>query len=46
MRVYRDHDDQNVKRLAIVALGNMGNRWAIEFLEMLAPYFLAPGTLL
>ncbi len=38
MRIYRDHDDPKIKRLAIVALGNMGSRWAIEFLDMLAPY--------
>ena len=38
MRMYRDSDDQQTQRLAIVALGNMGSRWAIEFLDMLAPY--------
>jgi len=38
MRMYRDHDDPQIQRLAIVALGNMGSRWAIEFLDMLAPY--------
>ena len=38
MRMYRDHDDPQIQRLAIVALGNMGSHWAIEFLDMLAPY--------
>jgi hypothetical protein len=38
MRLYRDSDDPKIKRLAVVALGNMGSRWAIEFLDMLAPY--------
>ncbi len=38
MRIYRDNDDTQIKRLAIVALGNMGSKWAIEFLDMLAPY--------
>lgn len=38
MRIYRDHDDPQIKRLAVVALGNMGSKWAIEFLDMLAPY--------
>lgn len=38
MRLYRDHEDPRIKRLAVVALGNMGSRWAIEFLDMLAPY--------
>lgn len=38
MRIYRDHENPRIKRLAVVALGNMGSRWAIEFLDMLAPY--------
>ena len=38
MRMYRDHDDPKIQRLAIVSLANMGSRWAIEFLDMLAPY--------
>ena len=38
MRMYRDHDDPRIQRLAVVALGNMGSKWAIEFLDMLAPY--------
>jgi hypothetical protein len=38
MHIYRDNDDHQVRRLAIVALGNMGSNWAIEFLDMLAPY--------
>ena len=38
MRMYRDHKDPQIQRLAIVALANMGSRWAIEFLDMLAPY--------
>ena len=33
MRVYRDHDDENMRRLAVVALGEMNNRWAIRFLS-------------
>jgi hypothetical protein len=38
MRMYRDSDDPKMKRLAVVALGNMGSRWAIEFLDMLSEY--------
>ena len=38
MRMYRDHDDPQIQRLAVVALANMSSRWAIEFLDMLAPY--------
>jgi hypothetical protein len=38
MRVYRDHEIPRMRRLAVLALGNMNDRWAIEFLDMLAPY--------
>jgi len=38
MRLYRDSDDPKVRRMAVVALGNMNNRWAIEFLDMLSRY--------
>ena len=38
MRMYRDNKDPKTRRMAVVALGNMHNRWAIEFLGMLAPY--------
>jgi hypothetical protein len=38
MRMYRDNEDQKIRRMAVVALGNMNNRWAIEFLDMLSRY--------
>ncbi len=38
MRLYRDSQDPKVRRMAVVALGNMNNRWAIEFLDMLSRY--------
>jgi len=38
MRVYRDYEDTQMRRLAVVALGNMGSHWAIEFLDMLTEY--------
>jgi hypothetical protein len=38
MRLYRDHDDDRIRRLAVVALGKMKDRWAIEFLDMLARF--------
>jgi len=38
MRMYRDDKDPKVRRMAVVALGNMHNRWAIEFLDMLSRY--------
>ncbi len=33
MRLYRDHEDEQVRRLAVVTLGQMNNKWAIRFLE-------------
>lgn len=33
MRLYRDHKDNNVRRMAVVALGSIDNRWAIHFFE-------------
>ena len=38
MRIYREHDDPQIRRLAVVALGNMNSNWAIEFLDMLSEY--------
>lgn len=38
MRMYRDSSEPKVRRMAVVALGNMHNRWAIEFLDMLSKY--------
>jgi hypothetical protein len=38
MRMYRDSKDPKIRRMAVVALGNMNNRWAIEFLDMLSRY--------
>jgi len=38
MRIYRNHKELRMRRLAVLALGNMNDRWAIEFLEMLEPY--------
>lgn len=33
MSIYRTHDDPNMRRMALVALGEMNNDWAIGFLE-------------
>jgi hypothetical protein len=38
MRIYRDHEDDNMRRLAVVALGKMKDRWGIEFLDMLSRF--------
>ncbi|NBC16346.1 MAG: hypothetical protein GVY18_03410 [Bacteroidetes bacterium] len=32
MRLYRDHDDDRVRRMAVVTLGAMDNNWALGFL--------------
>ncbi|MGH1364175.1 MAG: hypothetical protein ACRBF0_11495 [Calditrichia bacterium] len=33
MRVFRNHEDTQVRRLALVALTKMNNQWALGFLE-------------
>lgn len=34
MHVYRNHKDEKVKKLALVTLYKMQNKWAIEFLKV------------
>ena len=38
MRLYRSHDDDNVRRMAVVALGQMQSRGAIGFLRLSEEY--------
>lgn len=38
MRIYRDGKEMGPRKLAVVALGNMNNRWAVEFLELSSGY--------
>lgn len=33
VRIYREHEDENMRRMAVVALSNMDSRWAIRFLQ-------------
>ena len=33
MKIYRNHDNEKMQRMALVALGQMNNDWAINFLE-------------
>lgn len=33
MSLYRNHSDENVRRLAVVTLGNMNSDWAISYLK-------------
>ncbi len=38
VRLYRDHSDDRVRRMAVVALGAMGNEWGLDFLKRSLPY--------
>ncbi len=38
VRIYRNNEDAAVRRMAVIALGNMEDRWAIEFLDMLSRF--------
>ncbi|MEM1093457.1 MAG: hypothetical protein AAGJ10_02555 [Bacteroidota bacterium] len=33
VRIYRNHEDDNMRRMAVVALGAMENRWAMDYLK-------------
>ena len=44
MRIYRDHSDENMRRMAVVALGNMNNRWAIRFLQRSIQFEKSPSV--
>lgn len=37
-RLYRNHDDDNMRRMAAVALSNMQSEWAIGYLRLSANY--------
>ncbi|QXD16634.1 hypothetical protein GQ464_006750 [Rhodocaloribacter litoris] len=43
MRLYRDHDDENLRRMAIVTLGSMKSNWAISFLRLSEEYEKSPA---
>ncbi|WP_456424993.1 hypothetical protein [Rhodocaloribacter sp.] len=38
MRIYRNHDNQNLRRMAVVTLGHMNSDWAISFLRLSTDY--------
>jgi hypothetical protein len=38
MRIYRNDPDSNRRRMAVVALGSMKNKWALRFLERSVPF--------
>ena len=38
VRLYRDHSDDRVRRMAVVALGAVGDEWGLDFLKRSLPY--------
>jgi len=38
VRLYRDHSDDRVRRMAVVALGVVGDEWGLDFLKRSLPY--------
>lgn len=44
MRLYRDHEDDNVRRMAVVALGEMKSEWAVRFLERAIHFERVPSV--
>jgi hypothetical protein len=44
MRIYRDHEDVSMRRMAVVALGQMNNRWAIRFLQRSTQFEKSPNV--
>lgn len=45
MRLYRDEREDNVRRMAVVALGQMKNGWALAFLDRAAQFEASPCVL-
>lgn len=43
MRIYRNHSDDNMRRMAVVALGEMDSKWAIGFLKMSVEHEKSPA---
>ena len=38
VRVYREHRDDRMRRMAVVAIGKMGSPWALGFLQRSLPF--------
>ncbi len=38
VRLYRDHSDDRVRRMAVVALGALDDEWGLDFLRRSLPY--------
>ena len=44
-KIYRSHPDDDMRRMAVVALGNMDSRWAMGFLRLSLDYEQSPKVL-
>lgn len=42
MSIYRNHKDENMRRMAVVALGEMNSKWAISFLKRAESFEKSP----
>lgn len=45
VRMYRDHRDEHVRRMAVVALGRIDDAWALDFLRRSLAYERCPEVL-
>jgi hypothetical protein len=45
VRIYRDHADDDIRRMAVVALGQMNDGWAIDFLTRSTHFERTPKVL-
>lgn len=43
VRLYRDHPDDRMRRMAVVALGQMQDPWGLDFLKRSAHFEKVPG---
>lgn len=44
VRIYRNHPNDRMRRMAVVALGATNHTWAIDFLKRSAPYEQTPSV--
>ncbi len=44
VRIYRDHDDDRVRRMAVVALGKIKDPWGLDMLKRSARFEKSPGV--
>ncbi len=44
VRIYRDHPDDRLRRMAVVALGKIQDPWGLDFLKRSARFEKTPGV--